>query len=117
VKNTPLLECKGLNCGYGDMQVLYEVYLTVMEGEAVVVFGSNGSGKSTLMRAISGVLKPWSGTIRLSNRDITNLRPYDRIKMSISFASDMRNLFLSMSVEENIILGAYTKKREGKRNA
>jgi branched-chain amino acid transport system ATP-binding protein len=114
VKNTPLLECKEISCGYGDMQVLYEVNLTVMEGEAVVVFGSNGSGKSTLMKVISGVLKPWSGTIRLSNRDITNLRPYERVKMGLSFASDMRNLFLSMSVEENLILGAYTKKEKVK---
>jgi branched-chain amino acid transport system ATP-binding protein len=96
------------------MQVLYEINLTVMEGEAVVVFGSNGSGKSTLMKVISGVLKPWSGTIRLINRDITNLRPYERVKMGISFASDMRNLFLSMSVEENLILGAYTKKEKVK---
>lgn len=96
------------------MQVLYEVKLTVMEGEAVVVFGSNGSGKSTLMKVISGVLKPWSGTIRLSDRDITNLRPYERVKMGLSFASDMRNLFLSMSVEENLILGAYTKKEKVK---
>jgi ABC-type branched-chain amino acid transport systems, ATPase component len=96
------------------MQVLYEVNLTVIEGEAVVVFGSNGSGKSTLMKVISGVLKPWSGTIRLSSKDITNLRPYDRVKMGISFASDMRNLFLSMSVEENLILGAYTKKEKVK---
>ena len=114
MRSIPLLECKGLSCGYGDLQVLHNVNLVVMEGEAVVVFGSNGSGKSTLMKAISGVLKPWGGSVRFKDKDITDLSTYKRVKMGMSFASDMRNLFLSMTVEENLVLGAYTKKEEVK---
>jgi ABC-type branched-subunit amino acid transport system ATPase component len=117
VKNTPLLECKGLNCGYGDMQVLYEVNLTVKEGEAVVVFGSNGSGKSTLMKVISGVLKPWGGTIRLSNRDITNLRPYERVKMGHILRQRHEKSLSEYERGGKPYFGGIYKKREGKRDA
>lgn len=115
-RDTPLLECKGINCGYADMQVLYDVYLTVKEKEAVVIFGSNGSGKSTLLKTLSGLLKPWNGSVRFYDRDITDLAPHERARLGISFASDTRNLFLSMSVEENLILGAYTNRKRLKKN-
>lgn len=113
-RDTLLLECDGINCGYKDAQVLYHVRITVKEGEAVAVFGSNGSGKTTLLKVLSGIIKPWSGIVRFRGRDITKLSPHDRVKLGIAFASDTRNLFLSMSVEENLILGAYTRKKNVK---
>ncbi len=113
-KGTLLLKVEDLSVGYGDMVVLKEINMVLYEGESVVVFGSNGSGKSTLLKTIAGLLKPWNGSIRFKDRDISEVSPYDRLKLGIALASDTKNLFLDMTVEENLVLGAYTKRRDFK---
>lgn len=113
-KGTLLLKVEDLSVGYGDMVVLKEINMVLYEGESVVVFGSNGSGKSTLLRTIAGLLKPWKGSIRFKDRNISEVSPYDRLKLGIALASDTKNLFLDMTVEENLTLGAYTKRRDFK---
>ncbi len=110
-KGIPLLKVDGLSVGYGDITVLDEINITVHREESVVIFGSNGSGKSTLLKTIAGVISPWKGSIRFNDEDVSEMSSYERLKLGIALASDTKNLFLDMSVEDNLTLGAYTKRR------
>ncbi|MDQ7038222.1 MAG: ABC transporter ATP-binding protein [Aquificota bacterium] len=105
-----LLEVRDLEAGYGDVQVLKSVSMHVNEGEVVAVFGSNGSGKSTFLKVLAGILKPWGGSIKYMDQHIEDLSPEDRVRRGIALASEGRRLFLGMTVEENLILGAWTRK-------
>ncbi|MFN3814076.1 MAG: ABC transporter ATP-binding protein [Aquificaceae bacterium] len=109
-KGIPLLKVDGLSVGYGDITVLNKINITVHKEESVVIFGSNGSGKSTLLKTIAGVISPWNGSIRFNDKDISRMSSYEKLKLGISLASDAKNLFLDMSVEENLTLGAYIKR-------
>ncbi len=111
MKGTLLLKVEDLSVGYGDMLVLSEINLTLYDGEAIVVFGSNGSGKSTLLKTIAGLLKPWKGSIEFKGIEVSSLSPYERLRLGIALASDTKNLFLDMTVEENLVMGAYVKRK------
>ena len=104
-----LLETRTLNIGYGDIQVLWDIHLTIDEGEVVALAGSNGAGKTTLLKGLVGVLKPISGEILFEGRNISALRPYDRVPLGISLVPEGRELFYWMGVEENILMGAYSR--------
>ncbi len=111
-----LLEVRDLEAGYGDVQILKSVSMHVEEGEVVAVFGSNGSGKSTFLKVLAGVLKPWGGSIKYMDQHIEDLPPEERVRRGIALASEGRRLFLGMTVEENLLLGAWTKKERAREN-
>jgi branched-chain amino acid transport system ATP-binding protein len=105
-----MLEIQHFNLGYGDIQVLWDINLTIAEKEVVALAGSNGAGKSTLMKGIIGVLKPISGSVRLFGKEISPFPPSQRVPLGISLVPEGREIFYWMSVEENIRMGAYTRR-------
>lgn len=103
-----LLEVKGLNAGYGFLQILRDVSLTVDAGEYVCLVGPNGAGKSTTLKTIAGLVKPSSGEIRFKGEAIAGAPGYRAARMGIAYISEEMNLFTNMSVHENLLMGAYT---------
>ena len=104
-----LLQTRRLNIGYGDIQVLWDIEIEIDTGEVVALAGSNGAGKTTLLKGLVGVLKPISGQILFESRDISTLRPYQRVPLGISLVPEGRELFYWMGIEENIRMGAYSR--------
>jgi branched-chain amino acid transport system ATP-binding protein len=111
-----MLRLEMVSAYYGRIQALREVSLEVAEGEIVAVIGSNGAGKTTLMNAISGVVPTHDGTISFGGQPITNLGPEKIVRAGISQVPERRQVFASMSVMDNLILGAYHRyRRDGRR--
>jgi branched-chain amino acid transport system ATP-binding protein len=106
----PLLSVQGLSTGYGDSQVLWDVSLEVMPGERVALVGANGAGKTTLLAAICRLLPAWSGTITFAGKEITHSRAERVVKLGIAHVPQGRRLFAGLTVEENLRLGAYTRR-------
>lgn len=104
-----LLEVQDLCAGYGDVQVLWGVNLSVNRGEIVALVGSNGAGKTTLLRSLSGIVPAMSGTIRFGGSDITNTSPEDRVRQGLVHVPEGRRLFAGMTVEENILMGGFLR--------
>ncbi|HKW94236.1 MAG TPA: ABC transporter ATP-binding protein [Methylomirabilota bacterium] len=102
----PVLAVEGLVAGYGAVQVLRGVALTVGRGEVVALLGANGSGKSTALNTISGFIRPTAGRIRLDGVDITGRPPHWTFRHGVVQVSQGRDLFPDMSVEDNLRLGA-----------
>ena len=109
-----MLELKNLDSGYDFLQVLWEVSLTVEDGEFIALIGPNGAGKSTTLRTISGLVKPMGGDILFNGESIKDKPPHIISRMGISYVSEALNLFTDMSVQENLILGAYAVKEKEK---
>jgi branched-chain amino acid transport system ATP-binding protein len=99
----------GLQAGYGDVQVLWDVSLEVGAGELVCIIGANGVGKTTLMRCLSGLLAPTAGTIAVDGRMMTSAAPADFVRAGIAHVPEGRRLFSAMSVRENLLMGAYLR--------
>jgi branched-chain amino acid transport system ATP-binding protein len=106
----PLLEVAGLAAGYGQVQVLHSVGMTIAAGEAVALLGPNGAGKTTLLRAISGLL-PWSGSIRFGGRDLAGSRPRDTVRAGIAHVIEGHRVFAHLTVLDNLLLAGYGMKR------
>lgn len=104
---TQLLAVDGVNAGYGFLQVLWDVSLQVEKGEFVAILGPNGAGKTTTLRTIAGLLNPSAGEVRLNGRRISALPAHTVSQRGVSYISEGLNLFTGMSVEENLLLGAY----------
>ena len=99
--------------GYGrGPDILHECTISVNPGEIAVIVGPNGAGKSTAMKAIFGMLNVRSGAVRLAGEDITALSPQDRVIKGMGFVPQVRNIFPSMTVEENLEMGAFIRKDE-----
>jgi len=111
----PLLAIDELRAGYGATEILRGVNLTVARSEIVAVLGANGAGKSTLNRAISGVTRAWSGTIRFAGDSIEGDSPASIVARGVIQVPEGRRIFPNMSVRENLDLGAY--RRGGSRRA
>ncbi len=107
----PVLAVSGLHAGYGATEILRGVDLTVGPGEVVAVLGSNGAGKSTLNRTISGVMRPWRGTVRFADAAIERERPGTIVARGLIHVPEGRRIFPSMTVRENLDLGAYRRGR------
>jgi branched-chain amino acid transport system ATP-binding protein len=107
-----LLEVKNLDAGYGYLQILRAVSLNIDKGEYVGIVGPNGSGKSTTMKTIAGLISPMGGSIVFNGEDITGLSASQVTKKGISFVSEEMNLFVNMSVRENLYMGAYIIKEK-----
>ncbi|HEX6980739.1 MAG TPA: ABC transporter ATP-binding protein [Alphaproteobacteria bacterium] len=106
-----LLEVTGLTSHYGRIQALKGLDLAVAEGELLALVGANGAGKTTLLRTISGVQPASGGTIRFAGRDITRIRAAERVRLGIAQVPEGRQVFGPLSVEDNLMLGAYTRPR------
>jgi branched-chain amino acid transport system ATP-binding protein len=100
------LRVEALEAGYGKAQVLFGVDLEVVENELVALLGANRAGKTTLLRAISGLVRPWSGRVLLEGQDLRGLSPAKRARMGLGHVPEGRQLFPLMTVEENLRLGA-----------
>lgn len=105
-----MLEINNLNVHFGVIHALKGISLKVNYGEIVTLIGANGAGKTTTLRTISGLEKPTGGTIMLDGKDITAASPRGRVKMGISHAPEGRRVFASMTVLENLELGAYMRR-------
>jgi branched-chain amino acid transport system ATP-binding protein len=107
----PVLEAVGIFSGYGDIQVLRGVSVRVWPGRLSVLLGSNGAGKTTTLRAVSGLNRASAGTVRLLGRDVTTLAPSERVRRGLGFVMEGKRLFHRRTVEENLLLGGYTRLR------
>ena len=108
-----LLEVKNIEVFYGDVQVIFDLSLKVEEGEVVSIIGGNGAGKSTLLRTISGLMQPAKGEITFEGRPIQHLPPEEVVERGIIQVPEGRRLFALMSVQDNLIVGAYSKRADG----
>jgi branched-chain amino acid transport system ATP-binding protein len=104
-----MLELKKVNAGYGRLPVLFDIDLTIEQGQMVSVLGSNGAGKSTLLGAISGVVKTWGGSAHYGERRLTGLEPDRIVSAGVLQVPQGRRLFGSLSVEDNLRMGAYLR--------
>lgn len=95
--------------GYGGADILHDCTIGVEEGEIAVVVGPNGAGKSTAMKAVFGMLSLREGRVLMQGEDITALSPQDRVKKGMGFVPQTSNVFTSMSVEENLEMGAFIR--------
>jgi branched-chain amino acid transport system ATP-binding protein len=107
------LEIRGVTSHYGRIQALHGIDLEIKEGQLVALVGANGAGKTTLLRTISGVQRASGGEIRLFGQDITRLAPERRVKLGICQVPEGRQVFGPMSIEDNLRLGAYTRRGNG----
>jgi branched-chain amino acid transport system ATP-binding protein len=105
-----LLELSDVHTYYGAIHALRGVNLTVEEGEIVTLIGSNGAGKSTTLRTISGLLRPRQGEIRLRGDRIDGRRPHQIVELGVCQAPEGRRVFSRMSVQENLEMGAYSRR-------
>ncbi len=103
-----MLEAENVSSGYGLIQILWDVSFKINEKEIVSIIGPNGAGKTTLVKTIMGLIPTKTGFIRFKGENIENLPPYEIVKKKISLIPEGRDIFPRMSVEENILLGAYT---------
>jgi branched-chain amino acid transport system ATP-binding protein len=105
-----ILELKGLCAGYGEIQVLWGIDLDVCRGEITALIGSNGAGKTTLMRALSGLIPTTAGYYFSEGRDLTGDDAAEILARGIVHVPEGRRLFGAMSVEENLLMGAYARR-------
>jgi branched-chain amino acid transport system ATP-binding protein len=105
-----LLELEDVHTFYGNIEALKGVSLTVDEGEIVTLIGSNGAGKSTTLRTISGITRARSGTVRFKGQDIHTRKPHEIVAMGIAQAPEGRGVFARMTVYENLLMGAFSRK-------
>lgn len=108
-----LLQIAGLTAHYGDFQALFGIDLVLDEGQTVAIIGANGAGKTTLMRAITGVAKVTAGVVRLADEDITRLPAPDILTRGLAMVPEGRRLFPSLTVEENLLIGAHARTGNG----
>ena len=106
----PLLKVEGITGGYGGMEVLRDVSIEVGQGEIVSIIGPNGAGKSTVMKTVFGLLKPWKGSIPFEGRPIAGLSPDRIVREGLCYVPQVENVFPSLTVEENLEMGAYLLK-------
>jgi branched-chain amino acid transport system ATP-binding protein len=105
-----LLRIQNLEVSYGEVQVLWGVSLSVTKGQIACMIGSNGAGKSTTLNAVAGVLKSQSGRIMFKDEDLASQPPRERVKRRIGLVPEGRQLWPKMTVEENLLMGAFAAK-------
>lgn len=104
------LEVRGIESGYGKIQVLWGVDVTLQEGSMVAVLGPNGAGKTTLLRTIMGIIRAWRGGVMMYGLDITSMPSHRRVELGLTMVPEGRRLFPDLTVRENLELGAYTRR-------
>ena len=102
-----LLEVRGLDAGYGDLQILTDVELDVDDGEYITIVGPNGAGKSTVMKSVFGLTTHMGGTVTFDGEDISGTNPEEIIHKGLGYVPQNENIFAELDVEENLEMGAY----------
>ena len=105
----PFLDAQGMTGGYGAADILHGCTLSVEKGEIAVIVGPNGAGKSTAMKAVFGMLPLRAGRVTLGGDDITRLTPQERVRRGMGFVPQTHNVFPTMTVEENLEMGAFIR--------
>ena len=105
-----MLKVNDLIVKYGMIEAIKGISFEVPDGEIVTLIGANGAGKTTTMHTISGLIKPYSGTIYFDDKEISRIKAHDIVKMGIAQCPERRRIFADQSVEDNLLLGAYTRK-------
>lgn len=105
----PLLKVNNIVSGYGSTEVLHGVSMYVDQDEIVTIIGPNGAGKSTLFKTIMGYLIPGAGNILFSEEDVTKLKPNKKVERGIAYVPQLENIFPSLTVQENLEMGGYSK--------
>ena len=105
-----VLEIESLEAGYGEVQVLWGLSLKARRGELTAIVGANGAGTTTTLRAVAGTIDPWRGRVLFENEDVTRLPTHLKTERGFALVPEGRQLFSSMSVAENLELGAFTKR-------
>jgi branched-chain amino acid transport system ATP-binding protein len=108
-----MLELENVSSGYGKVQILWDVSFKIKEKEIVSIIGPNGAGKTTMVKTIMGLLPAKSGIIKFQEEPVQKLPPYEIVKKGLVMIPEGREIFPRMSVEENLLLGAYTIKDKG----
>ena len=108
----PLLEVKDLCVSYGQVEAVRDVSLEVMPGEFVSIIGNNGSGKTSTLKAIAGVVKPSRGSIRIQGKEAHGLAAHRVVRMGVSLIPEGRQIFADQTVDDNLMLGAYSRRRD-----
>ncbi len=109
-----MLKLKNVNAGYGEFRVLFDVNLEVSKGEIVAIVGPNGAGKTTTLRTIMGMTTLYSGDILYRGKTITKLPTHKRVELGINMVHEGRRVFRTLTVYENLVAGAYTKRAKEK---
>ena len=109
--STPLLDIRQLRAGYGEAEVLHGVNLSVSQGEFVCIIGANTAGKSTILRSISRIVPKSSGIMRFGTADLTALAAHEIPALGIAHVPEGRQVFPDMTVEENLLLGAFSARK------
>lgn len=104
-----VLRVKDVTVGYSKIDILHGVSIELARGEIVSIIGPNGAGKSTLLKAIFGLLKPRKGKVIFKNEEITGLRPESIVRKGVCYVPQVNNVFPSLTVEENLEMGAFTR--------
>jgi ABC-type branched-subunit amino acid transport system ATPase component len=104
-----ILKIENITVGYTEVDILHQVNLQVRVGEIVSIVGPNGAGKSTLLKTIFGLLRPRQGRVLLNNEDITGLKPETIVRRGISYVPQVNNVFPSMTIQENLEMGAFIR--------
>ena len=112
-----MLKIKNLEAGYGKLKVLHKISMHISQGEIVTIIGANGAGKTTLLGAISGLLRNRSGEILFDKQDIGSLPAEDIVFMGCSLVPEGRQVFATMTVKENLLLGAYVMHKKNKKHS
>lgn len=105
-----VLAVKDLSAGYGKSTIVHEVSLSARESQVIAVVGPNGAGKSTFLKAVAGLLKRTSGRIELRGKDVTGLATEQLVRAGLSYVPQVRNIFPTLTVTENLEMGGYTRK-------
>ena len=109
-----MLELRKITSGYDDVKIIKELSLNLKQGSITTIIGSNGVGKTTAIRTISGINKTWTGQILFEGKPIHDLPPHKRVEMGIVMVPEGRRLFPSLTVRENLQLGAFNKAAEAR---
>ncbi len=105
-----MLKAENVNAGYGDVQILWDMNMEVEEHSITALIGSNGVGKTTFIRTVAGALQPFNGKISFMGEDITHLPQTRRTRMGIMMVPEGRQLYSGLTVEDNLMMGAYIRK-------
>jgi branched-chain amino acid transport system ATP-binding protein len=105
-----LLEIQSISSGYGEVQILWDVSLKLERGRLTALVGSNGAGKTTLLRTVAGLIRPWQGAVHFDDRDVTRVSAHAKAAQGLVMVPEGRQLFPSMSVYENLEMGAFSKR-------
>ncbi len=112
----PLLDVCGVDANYGDFRALFGAGIRLGAGETIAIIGANGSGKTTLMRTITGLVRAVSGSITLDGEELAALSAPDILVRGVAMVPEGRRLFPSLSVEENLLIGAHVRRGDGRWN-